>query len=165
MKKTLFTIQVDNHIDLITNSSSELFVLKGKTKETIKEMLVAIYPDYRSEYEEIRHISELTIDELRSFMWYSTGANIWPTDNKNDYRLIDGFTFDELYESDGRGPAWNGQIQYQLKNDFIESLGIDEIIHRIDPDKSLYFLYSIDENPNWEMQEKLETIGKRYHLG
>lgn len=32
-------------------------------------------------------------------------------------------------------------------------------------DKNLYFLFSLNENPNWEYQQKLEEVSTRYHLG
>ena len=38
-------------------------------------------------------------------------------------------------------------------------------INGISPKKDMYFLFSIDENPEWEEQEKLELISTRYHLG
>lgn len=34
-KKVIFTIKVNHSIDIITNSSSELFVLEGQTKEIV----------------------------------------------------------------------------------------------------------------------------------
>ena len=49
--KTIFLINVDNHIDLITNSSSELFILKGETKNTVTELISNVYPEYLNEYD------------------------------------------------------------------------------------------------------------------
>ena len=60
-KKTLIVISVNNVIDIITNSSSELFVLKGETKEIVTEMIRDIYPDFESDYESLKHISELSL--------------------------------------------------------------------------------------------------------
>ena len=39
------------------------------------------------------------------------------------------------------------------------------MIQDLDPEQKLWFLFSINENPNWEMQENLMNIGTRYHLG
>ena len=58
MKKTLFTINIDNTIDLITNSSSELFILHEDSLETAKEMIASVYPEYLSEYEEVKSLRD-----------------------------------------------------------------------------------------------------------
>lgn len=178
--KTIFVITVDNIIDLITNSSSELFVFNGKNKETVREMLSSIYPEWENEYEDIKNISELSIDELDTFFSYATGSHCWPA-KKSDYGIPNGFTFDELYEKEldyGSGevksPAWNGEYQYKLKSNdkeypifgkFVTEENKEELINKLDPDKSMWFLFSIGENPNWEMQERLWNVGGRYHLG
>ena len=38
-------------------------------------------------------------------------------------------------------------------------------LNMLDPENNTWLLYSLDENPNWEYQEKLSTIGERFHLG
>ena len=38
--KKIFEFNIDNTIDIITNSSSELFVLQGRTKELVESMIV-----------------------------------------------------------------------------------------------------------------------------
>mgnify|MGYP000972470968 FL=1 len=173
--KIIFCINVDNHIDLITNSSSELFVLSGKTKETVTEMIESIYPDFRNEYEEPKNISELTADELDQLMIYMCSARMWPA-RKGDMPVPAGFTFDELYEKDGDEPAWNGHWQYRLRNNvkspshkfdrsFVTEDNREDIIRKLSPDTNMWMLYSIDENPNYDYQEKLEGISTRYHLG
>ena len=170
-KRILFKICVDNVIDIITNSSSELFVLKGESKAIVEEMIANVYPNYRNEYEELKHIAELTLDELENFISYHCGSSCWPA-RKENYLILPGFTFDELYEPEKdwktgelKSPAWNGEIQYRLKEDFIDENNKEEIINRLDPNRSMYFLFSLDENPDWGMQESLMNIGDRYHLG
>jgi len=181
--KTLIVIGVDNHIDLITNSSSELFVLKGEKIEAVKEMLSEKYPDYLKEYEEVVSIDELTNDNLDSFLIYHCSSHMYPH-RKEDLPLLKGFTFDELYEAERdystNGPkiSWNGEIQYELRNNlpmsttekysprgFVTDENRERVINAIKETVGEYFLYSSDENPNWEMQEKLMEIGTRYHLG
>ena len=68
MKKTLFTFVVDNTIDIITNSSSELFVLEAQSEEHVKEMIRDVYPDYLSEYEEVVSISTCTTGQLETYI-------------------------------------------------------------------------------------------------
>lgn len=184
MKKVIFAFSVDNVVDLITNSSSELFVLEGETKEIVEEMIKSEYPDYLSEYENVKRIDELSVDELDNFFSYACSPRMWPS-SKKMYPVLPGFTFDELYEPEKdhetglpKEAARNGEIQYQLKDNttrnkddkwhfgsFVTEENREEIINKLCPNKNMYFLYSLDENPNWEMQEKLENIAKRYHLG
>ena len=173
MKKVLITINVDNTIDLITNSSSELFVLKNTVKQNVVEMLEFMYPNFRDEYEDPKNINELTVEELDQYINqhcsnYNGGSEI------NNYPLIRGFTFDELY-AEKKAKDWRGRVEYELKNNkvstwqydtsFVTEDNFEEVKHRIDPESNLFFLYSKDENPNWEEQEKLMGVGDRYHLG
>jgi len=184
MKKVLFAFNVDNVIDLVTNSSSELFVLEGETKEIVEEMIKSKYPEYLSEYEEIKNISDLSAEELDTYFSYACSPGMWPA-SKHMYPVLPGFTFDELYEPEKdfktglpKNPAWNGQVQYKLKDNtkrkkgdtwhfgrFVTEKNREEIINKLCPNKNMYFLFSIDENPNWDMQEELMCIGERYHLG
>lgn len=181
-KRTLLVFKVDNVIDIITNSSSELFVLKGETKEIVEEMISNVYPDYKIEYDDVKHISELSIDDLDNFMIYECSPHHWPA-QKGDMPIPGYFTFDDLYEpekdNDGNvKPAWNGAIQYKLKNNipekdrkyrwhrsFVTEENLGWVLNKLDPERQMYFLYSKDENPNWEMQEALMNVGERYHLG
>ena len=96
--------------------------------------------------------------------------------------LSDGYhTFDELYEpeldNDGNIKyGWNNQIQYTVKNNekdpkykwdrnFVTEENKSDIISRLTKNNNLWFMFSIDENPNWEKQEELMNIGQRIHLG
>lgn len=179
--KTLFVFKPKNVVDIITNSSSELFVLKGETKEIVEEMIANVYPEYKNEYDEVKHISELSVDELDNYFNYLCSPHMWPA-TKANYPVPDGFTFDELYEpkknwetGEVEKPAWNGAIQYELRNNlvtkekwrssFVTEENYQEIVNKLDPERKMYFLYSLDENPDWDMQEKLMNIGERFHLG
>lgn len=183
LKKTLFTFYIDNVVDVITNSSSELFVLEGETLSIVEEMIENVYPKYTNEYAKPIHISALDIESLDSFFNYACGSNVWPA-TKQDYHVPVGFTFDEVYEPEKDGetgkeepPACNGHIQYQVKDNtirkpderyhmgsFVTESNKEYILSKLDPERKLYFMYSLDENPDWDMQEKLMEIGQRYHL-
>lgn len=172
--KTIFTMNISNTIDLITNSSSELFVLKGKTKDVIIELLDNIYPDWRKEYEEPKNISELTVGELETYFSYACSPDMWPN-SKKDYPVFSGFSFDELYEKENSESGFN-RGGYKLKNNvvspeskwddnFVTEENIKEISKKLSPNMDMWFLFSLNENPNWEMQEKLMCVADRYHLG
>jgi hypothetical protein len=179
MKKTIFTFCVESAVDLITNSSSELFVLEGNTKDEVIEMVRAVYPDYKDEYAEPIHISEMTTDQLDLYMSYRTHSYSWPA-SKSSMPMVEGFTFDELYELETEEEAMpRMKPQYRLRNNmkhdpsikgyqpssFVTEENIDEIRRKLDPDSKMFFMFSHDENPNWDMQEKLSNIGIRFHLG
>jgi len=174
--KTLFTLRVHSIICEITNSSSELFVGTSQAKENIVALIEAAYPEYRNEYDEIKNIDDLTEDELDTFFNYACSSHCWPA-TKEMYPILPGFTFDELYEQKDYGkPAWNGEIQYELKNNdvnpeykwhsaFVTEENLLEIKNKLDPKREMYFLFSSDENPDWDYQERLMSFMDRYHLG
>jgi len=175
MKKIL-TFSVDSIVDLITNSSSELFVLKGDTKAEVIAMIEAIYPEFRSEYEEPISIDEMTDDQLNVYMSYMCSAHCWPA-SKDQYPVPPGFTFEELYEKEEGEESWN-RGQYELRNNarkeesgnkwahgYVTPSNSAEIRRKLDPESKTYFLFSLGDNPNWEMQQELEQISSRYHLG
>ena len=212
MPKTLYVFQPHSIVDIITNSSSELFVFKGKTKNMVEEMIASSYPNYLKEYEELKNIDDLTPDELDDFVDYHCTTHQWPH-RKDMLPLIGDYTFEELYEpkiNHRTGEvlvARNGEIQYEIKDNtrppkekkvrkfdefhmdedpfgeeywdgeshqeeeryhfrqFVTEKNFEEVKDRIDPKRKMYFLFSLDENPDWEYQQKLSKIGKRYHMG
>ncbi len=166
MKKTLFKINANHAVDLITNSSSELFVLKGSTKGMVIDMIESAHPNYRSEYHEPRLMSELDAGELNTYIdrHFDRWSN---TAQKKLNGVIPGFTFDEMYynwnekhgyKNDGREPS------YYVSDEFVEK-NQAAIAKALDPNDEMYFMFSLDENPEWEFQEKLMEFGTRYHLG
>ena len=174
MKKILFTISVDNTIDIITNSSSELFVLNGETLNSVKELVESIYPEYRKEYEEIvalRDASDSDVDTYVSWIedssydrWdYIIGMS---KEKRKQYNIQEdtkqaqkyGLTPEEFFKNwDDR----NNEYYYSR----ISSKGYDAIRKTLDPNGKIFLLYSIDDNPDWDMQEALMSIGIRHHLG
>jgi len=68
--KNIFAATIQSVIDVITNSSSELFVGKFNCKEELEKMIKEIYPNYLSEYQELKNIDELTVDDLDCYVQY-----------------------------------------------------------------------------------------------
>jgi hypothetical protein len=157
MKRVLFTLTPHSIIDVITNSSSELFVGKSQNKQEIKDLISEVYPNYLDEYEEVQSISELSNDELYTYISYH--YHTWSNSKQSlENKLIPGFTINEMYEKTKRN-------DYSLKDNFVCDENREKIIKGIDPNNDIYFLFSLNENPIWEYQEKLEEIMTRYHLG
>ena len=165
-KKTIIAIKIDNVIDIITNSSSELFVLKGEEQSIVEEMISNIYPDYLSEYESLKDIRTMNNEEINMFLDWELGAhNRWnarePQTKPEQYKLLPGCTLEELYDTSEIG--WSNS--YNVKNDLVNDKNRDKIIKGLEETIGRFFLYSLDDNPNWDYQEKLMDIGHRYHLG
>lgn len=162
--KTLFAFTVDNVVDLITNSSSELFVFKSDKKRKILRLLAAIYPEYLNEYDELRTIDEISHDSLQNFISYH--YNSWSNElQKQCFDLIPGFTFNEMYETVVL--RWGGErppSSYTHVRDITDETR-KKYNDAIDPERKMFFLYSLDENPNYDKQLLLSQIGTRYHLG
>jgi len=118
----------------------------------------------------------MTCEELDDYFSWICSPCMYPAE-KHMYPIIPGFTFDELYqEKIVDRPTWHNIVQYELINNnpaaekpwdnrFVCDHNFEEIKNKIDPKREMYFLYSIDENPDWDMQEKLQKIMRRYHLG
>lgn len=161
--KTLFTIQIDNVVDIITNSSSELFVLKGEEKSIVEEMVANVYPDYKSEYRELKALSDIDNDELGTYLQYA--VQDWDFSNKRYPRGSPNTSIAERFDL----PFEKAYIEWANRGDKkyywceLTEWALNEIRKQLP--KNLYFLFSIGENPNWEYQESLSGIGKRYHLG
>ena len=155
--KTLFIINPHSIIDVITNSSSELFVFEGKKKIIIEEMIESIYPDYLTEYEELVKLSSLNNEEFKTYLdWVYDDWNnkLFLSEKFNIKPEILYSNFNE-YSDKYSDKYWYGKISDE---------GLKLIKDQLDVENT-YLLYSIDENPNFEMQEELKCIGKRYHLG
>ena len=90
MKKIL-TFSVDNVIDIITNSSSELFVLEGQSKEIVEEMIESTYPEYLTEYEPVKSTEELSRSELNTYLSYTVVCRGYDTDKWSDERIPEYF--------------------------------------------------------------------------
>ena len=160
MKKTVFVLKIDNVIDIITNSSSELFVLKADSAEIVKELLASIYPGYLNEYREPIQPKDMDPYDLESYLEWVNG---WEKTRKNCV-VYEGFTFDEMYDPYPYPNAWDKEPKFIIKRGFIEE-NAEVIVNLVDPGNKTWLLYSIHENPDYEMQEKLETVAQRYHLG
>ena len=140
-------------IDLITNSSSELFILSGNNMNEVKSLIESVYPNYLSEYQEVVSIDNISEEELDTYLTYE--YNTW--DDKLTLSKVFNIDPNVLYSnySDFETKKyWHGRIS---------DVGYSLIREKLP--KDMYFLYSINENPNWEMQENLMNIATRYHLG
>ena len=109
--KSLFIIKIQSQSDVITNSSSELFIFDDKnSKDEVIDLLNNVYPDWRYEYAEPVPFSEID----KASLWY-----LLP--NNSCYNILDDFRdimIDYLTES---------KIQYK---DFLGTSECDELLKK-----------------------------------
>jgi hypothetical protein len=174
MKKTLIVFNVDNHIDLITNSSSELFVLEGETLETVKEMVSSVYPDYLNEYSDVICLKDASDEEIKTYMYYISDNNdSWnitrnmSLEDKRKYKIEELELTAQKY---GMKPSkfysnWKNRNKDKWFFGQVSSEGYKAVRNILDPNGKIFLLFSDGENPDYDMQENLSEIGIRYHLG
>jgi len=152
--KILFKINPHSFVDVITNSSTELFV--GQLpKHELQKMIAKVYPNYLHEYAELKGTRELTNDELECYISYHYDR--WSNRHQKTLKeLIPGFSYEEMYKPRDEGNyGWS----------FVTDETRQRVVDGIDPHGKMFFLFSLDDNPNWEMQERLMEFMTRYHLG
>lgn len=163
--KTLFVCAPHSFVDVITNSSSELFVGFNNSKKALEELIESVYPDYLNEYDPLCGIEELDLDTLATYINYKYES--WSNLEQKFIRtVVPGFTYDEMWETVETDYVYPDGEKYsfiRVKDSFYDDL--KRIYDGIDPDRKMFFLFSKGENPNFEMQEKLSVIMNRFHLG
>ena len=154
----IFEFSVHAVTSVITNSSSELFVLEGKKKEILESIISNQYPDYLNEYEELTNSWDLSDEQLSTYVEYRFSK--YEDRDKPKIANICNVPHDEMWEvveyNYGRGPSYSRYFNPDCRNKFLRNF---------DPLRRVFFLFSRYENPNWDYQQKLEMVGTRYHLG
>lgn len=161
-KRVIFVIQPHSIVDTITNSSSELFIIEGKEKELVEDIIRDIYPNYLSEYNELLSTKELSNSDLDTYLGYTFYT--WGK-RKEQLTVLSGFTFDEMYIENKDDKYEKYSLRYDDQYNFVNDTNRERVIKALDPNNNLFFLFSLGDNPNFEMQEELELIGQRIHLG
>lgn len=175
-----FIFGIQSKSDVITNSSSELFVFKSQeTAEEVIDLLNTIYPGWRNEYREPKEADKLDKDELYWLLERFTPYSFWGEDRytrnpevfemgKRNKMLKEcelpkflGLTEEETYNN---WETWNPcdndwENRYLQLSDQCFSKFKDWCIKN-----HLISLFSIDENPNWEKQKILMDYAERIHM-
>lgn len=167
--KTLFVFQMQSFTDVVTNSSSELFVFTGTTN-IVNDLLNASVPGWEDEYETPESVQELRPDDLETYLSYAYDNYDWNWNNRRitretsmQTRWAKEFNIDpnDLYEN---YQEWDPSSENWKISHLRLKKGWDKLIkQKLNP--NLVFVFSRRENPNWERQETMETFGTRYHLG
>lgn len=153
-KKIMFVIRPHSVVDVITNSSTELFVFDGSSKKAVEDIIKDVYPNYLDEYEELKPLGQLSDEDFESYLNW-----VYPSwDNRMALARIFNIEPESLYlnwAEKATSIYWYGELSKE---------GISLIKKQLNMDNT-FLLYSIDENPDREQQEKLMDIGTRHHLG
>lgn len=154
IKQIGFIFNIDNVIDLITNSSSELFIFQIEPKQSITELIESVYPGFRNEYEEPKWVGE----DMDIMIQYLEHSNLEPEELALQLGIPskDLVTYNEVWDKEHKWPEFNKDVLEICK---------DKILTIIDPKHSTYLMNSLNDNPDWEYQEKLESIATRIHMG
>ena len=167
--KILFEFNIQSITDIITNSSSELFVFKNRELEDLVLILSLIHPCWNLEYNEPIQVNRMRDDELVTYLEWVYGGSDFDYEIRNipitkentkrtgvakHFGLKPKFVY-EGYEN------WDPNINKLSLKYLPEGL---RTIRAMIPDTT-FAMYSKDDNPTWEYQEKFERLGKRYHLG
>lgn len=178
----LFRFSIQSLSDVITNSSSELFVFKNHNMQAVLLTLDALYPNWRSEYEKPEFVKDMDDDTFEHYVswvfdsyaseykdngWEELKEKEWNEIKLDPYYCqaakfaeIIGKKPEELFTNWKEWSPW----AKDYKNKWLEwsDKGLEEYKKYYGEDIALW---SIEENPNWEYQEKLEQVARRYHLG
>lgn len=157
--KCMFMLDVHSVVDVITNSSSELFVGDGVSLNAVEEMVKEIYPDYLREYDEIKSTTQLNEYEMYLYVEFHYGLFGYSVREAKE-SVFGGFTFDDIYEME----TIAGREFVCIREDFVPK-NRERLNKLIDPNNTKYFMFSHDDNPDWSYQNKLQEVMKRYHLG
>lgn len=167
--KTLFVFQVQSFTDVVTNSSSELFVYTG-TESEIEKLLNNTVPGWEDEYYSPVSLDNISKDDLETYMDYAYDSYDWNSwdrvvtrKNSNQTRWAKEFGIDphQLYSNYSN---WDPSSKdYKISQLRLRD-GWDTLIREKLP-KNLVFVFSREENPDWDRQEIMMDYGTRYHLG
>ena len=169
----LYIFNIQSIIDVITNSSSELFIFKNvDTRKELIELLNKIYPDWRNEYAEpvqINKLDEYAFDDyiyyVIAFDYHMFDYNNYNQNKKNSmfatlaekYEMDRDEFFQNYYKFDPNSEEWEN------RNLQISDKGYAKIRSTISNSK--YALFSHSDNPNFDYQDILSKFADRYHLG
>ena len=178
-KRVLFVFNIQSASDVITNSSSELFVFDSDSAKRVKEMLDCNAPGWEEEYQEPIKFSDMSeedqidyIDWCLSDLYFDDFKYDTPQEfNEAIIRKYHKLTCLPKEEIPKLFENWNDfelndtkDIRYYYFRLRLSDYGIEVFKDKFCDD---ICLWSIGENPNWERQEKIMDWcgGERHHLG
>lgn len=179
--KQLITIKTHSFIDIITNSSSELYVCdKNSSIEAIKELLDKLCFRYRTSYEYVFAplyiIDESNIDSFIKEYIIGWGvqlpgydmevSNYWTTYHMLEDKYPLKYPYNENEEYNKNQYDLRRKEDNEIEQRDIESIKNDPI--KMQQLMGTICIFSVDDNSiPYEMMEDMEGLfnANRYHLG
>lgn len=185
-KKTLFVFNIQGFSDIITNSSSELFIFNnGKTKDEVASLLDKVTPGWKDEYTYPQTFAECDNQDKTTIIdycfdmprVYDIPYSIRNTEKKIAFFTNLYLTFAKKYDIKLPIEKFYSDYKY-IKNignydvPWEERFGtvsyegckvLEEVFNKVF-DKCI-FLFSRYDNPDWDRQKNIEQYADRHHLG
>lgn len=183
-----FSLKIDSYIDIITNSSSELFASRGLKKKKLISLIKSVYPNYSDEYDGPYSLTELFLDSDK--IWYIeelfqktallsglSSEKLFLSERSLD--LKNPSSIDKIFDFISKNEITQDPYEiFENYDEIYQNLGEDyrwymeykleymkKISNKYNLGDSIYLLLSKDENPVWDYQEKLMEFMERHHLG
>lgn len=150
--KQLISFSIDNVIDIITNSSSELFVMKSDDEAIVISLIEAVNPSYSNGfYGPLRYkdMDETTFAECIETIYGSYSKE------KAGLFLFSGFTFEEQFDYDSIAEYYDRKRSFLKENKA-------KLIQQIDPNGLLWFLVPKEEHEY--VYKDLAELGTTYFM-
>lgn len=180
--RTLFRFNIQSFSDIITNSSSELFVFQKDSVNQVIELLNRIYPAWKNEYNDPCLFKDMSIgkqldyidwvvDVPRNLTTFDEDGNVLSFDDAltkfhtNVIKVMHRNWNIKKEEVPLMFSNWD-KVEYYDKKPYLFLEFSDKAVELF---QSLFeddiCLWSKDENPDYKYQEIIEYFAKRYHLG
>jgi beta-xylosidase len=157
--KLLFIFNIDNVIDIITNSSSELFTFKMDNGTVLYNLLQSFDSNF---YKTFKPVS-LRKSDASLFTNYVCTILPYRLDEegKENIKLPEGITIEDIYSFDDDDQQWYMKSDYDEETDTDGSLFEkyrDILQEWLDPTDNVWLLYIDDYMMDSDLKEKVKQI-------
>ena len=157
--KLLFIFNIDNIIDIITNSSSELFTFKVDNGTVLYNLLQSFDSNF------YKNFKPVSLRKADTSLFSSYVCTILPyrfdAEEKENVKLPEGITVEYIYDYDPDEQEW------YMKDDYDEGTDTDGSLFEkyrsilqewLDPTDNVWLLYIDDYMMDSELKEKVKQI-------
>lgn len=175
--KNLFIFNIDNVIDVITNSSSELFTFKMDNGKILSKILNNFKKDFNNKIGEPVSLRNCSNTLFRYYIYSIFPYQIESEEEIKDIILPPNIKFEDLYDSDTYTYTDSNtneeKIYYHLKEeDYGDGFKViadpicdrrEELQEFLDPNDNIWLLYIDDYKMDTELRNKVKTIASYEH--
>lgn len=167
--KNLFIFNIDNVIDVITNSSSELFTFKMDNGKILSKVLNNFKRDFEKKIGKPISLREADNRLFRYYFYTIFPYQIENIEEIKDIILPPNLKIEDFYESD----TYEGELYYRLKEeDYDDNWEIisdpicdkrTELQEFLDPNNNIWLLYIEDHLMDSDLRKQVKTIASYEH--